>query len=110
MAMNLAPDLERLRPTEGARFLLQLERVEDDGRRARYLAWVLTPEAAYGYRASLADDATVDLAAEDAPAPDELQKMLSTIALLTARSAGGKRAEGLPAWPPRVLRWRGPGR
>ena len=107
----IAPeDLERLRPSEGARFLLQLDAALDDGRRARYQAWVLTPAALHRYDALLGDDAAVELTAAGEPAPDELAKMLSTIALLTARAAAGKRADGLPPWPHRVLRWRGPGR
>lgn len=103
-------DLERLRPSEGARFLLQLDRIEDEGRRARYQAWVLTPAASHRYEALLGDDASIELAAAAAAAPDELAKMLSNIALLTARAAAGKRADGLAPWPHRVLRWRGPGR
>ena len=106
----LVQELDRLRPSEGARFLLQLDGVEADGRRARYQGWVLTPGQVHAYGAVLADDASVDVSALAAPAPDELQKMLSQIALLTARAAAGKRADGLPPWPHRVLRWRGPGR
>jgi hypothetical protein len=32
------------------------------------------------------------------------------VAKLTARAAGKKREDGMPPWPARVLRWRGPGR
>ncbi|HVV86392.1 MAG TPA: hypothetical protein VHE35_25220 [Kofleriaceae bacterium] len=108
--MTQLDELERLRPTEGARFLLQLEKVEQEGRQARYQAWVLTPSRVHTYGALLADDASIAVSAVEVPAPDELQKMLSNIAFLTARAAAGKRADGLPPWPHRVLRWRGPGR
>ena len=109
--MNPA-ELERLRPTEGARFLLELEAVEDGGARARYRAWVLTPDAAFAFAAVLADGGEVTLTAADAGAgaDAELAAMLEMIAKLTARSAGKKREDGLPPWPHRVLRWRGAGR
>jgi hypothetical protein len=45
-----------------------------------------------------------------AGAPEELLSTLQMLAKLTARSAAKKREDGLPAWPARVLRWRGPGR
>jgi hypothetical protein len=95
-----------LTPTEGARFLL--EREQDEGARARYRAAIYTPHATYEGRATLCDDGTVEL---DAPgAPEELLAMLQMLAKLTARSAAKKREDGLPPWPARVLRWRGPGR
>lgn len=111
--MSDVDDLDRLRPTEGARFLLQLERIEPGERAARYRGWILTPAASHAYQADLSDDASVVVRALDgeaAPAADELTTMLTTIARLTARAAAGKRADGLPPWPHRVLRWRGAGR
>jgi hypothetical protein len=95
-----------LTPTEGARFLLERER--DEGTRAEYRVAVFTSDATYQGRATLADDGTVELDAGGAPEP--LAAVLLTIARLTARSAPKKREDGLPPWPARVLRWRGPGR
>jgi hypothetical protein len=97
-----------LQPEAGARYLL--ERVSDDGARAHYRAAVLTPDARFDYQAALADDGSAELTATGAPAPDELADTLLMIARLTARSASKKREDGLPPWPHRVLRWRGPGR
>ena len=95
--MSISPiELDRLRPTEGARFLLEHER---DG---AYRAWVITPDARFAYRAALVEGEEPTLTADGDPAPAELEKMLRMIARLTARS-------GAP-WPHRVLRWRGPGR
>jgi hypothetical protein len=95
-----------LTPTDGARFLLELER--DDGARASYRAAIYTPDATYEVAATLGDDGSVELPATGAPA--ELDDMLHMLARLTARGAARKRDDGLPPWPPRVLRWRGPGR
>jgi hypothetical protein len=95
-----------LTPTEGARFLL--EREQDDGTRARYRAAIYTPDATYEGHATLTDDGSVEI--EAAGAPDELFSTLQMLAKLTARSAAKKREDGLPPWPARVLRWRGPGR
>ena len=84
-----------LQPTSAnsARFLL--ERTADAGARASYRAEIVTAEATYAGTAELGDDGTVALA---------------MIAKLPARSAAKKREDGLPPWPARVLRWRGPGR
>lgn len=108
--MASVDELVRLRPSEGARFLFELDQTLADGRQARYQAWVLTPAEWHAYDAVLADDAAVELRPLATPAPDELAAMLTTIARLTARAAAGKHASGLPPWPNRVLRWRGAGR
>lgn len=94
------------RPSEGARFLLELE--HDAGARAIYRVAIATRDAVYEARATLADDGGVELPATGAP--DELAATLATLAKLIARGAAKKREDGHPAWPPRVLRWRGPGR
>lgn len=105
-------ELARLRPTDGARFLLELERA--DGARARYRAWILTPGEQFAFVATLDEDGGCELVRDDgegvADAPGELMTMLAQIGKLTARAAKGKREDGLAPWPPRVLRWRGPGR
>lgn len=95
-----------LTPTDGARFLL--EREQDLGARAIYRAAIYTPDATHQGRAELADDGAVTI--EVAGAPPDLLAMLQMLAKLTARSAAKKREDGLPPWPARILRWRGPGR
>ncbi|MBX3158389.1 MAG: hypothetical protein KF773_20635 [Deltaproteobacteria bacterium] len=95
-----------MRPTEGARFLLERER--DDGARATYRAAIYTPDAEFAATATVADDGTFELAPTGAP--EELHDMLAMQARLLARGAAKRREDGLPAWPARVLRWRGPGR
>ena len=79
-----------------------------DGARAVYRAVIYTPDATYEARATLVDDGTVELVATGVP--DDLLSSLHMLAKLTARSAAKKREDGLPPWPARVLRWRGPGR
>jgi hypothetical protein len=96
-----------LHPTEGARFLL--ERASDDGARATYRAIIYTPDAEHATTATLADDGTAELAAPTG-APQELDDMLVMQARLVARGAAKRREDGLPAWPARLMRWRGPGR
>lgn len=98
--------LSELRPTEGARFLL--ERISDAGAQAEYRVAIYTPGSTYEGRAVLVDDGTATVNAEGAP--EELFAMLTMLAKLTARGAAKKREDGLPPWPQRVLRWRGPGR
>lgn len=95
-----------LTPTEGARFLL--ERHEDHGASATYRAAIYTKDATYEGRATLVDDGSASVDVQGAP--EDLVAMLAMLAKLTARAAPKKREEGLPAWPARVLRWRGPGR
>lgn len=94
-----------LTPTEGARFLLERER--EAGATAVYKAAIYTPDATYEGSATLADDGSVTL---EITAPAELAEMLTMVGKLTARAAAKKRDDGLPPWPPRVLRWKGPGR
>jgi len=90
------------RPPTGARFLL--ERLSEDGPRATYRAAIYTPDAAHTSTALLSDDGAVQLAPTGAPG--DLDDTLSTFAKLTARGAAKRRADGLPPWPARVLRWR----
>ena len=100
-----------LAPAHGARFVL--ERVgapADSAARASYAAAVITSDARADYDATLGDDGAVTLEAKTAPASDEHEQMLAMIAKLVARGAPARRAEGLPAWPARITRWRGPGR
>lgn len=94
-----------LTPTEGARFLLERER--EDGATCVYKAAIYTPDATFEGTATLSADGSVAISVT---APEDLAEMLTMVAKLTARSAGKKREDGLPPWPARVLRWRGPGR
>ena len=94
------------RPQTGARFLLELDRVE--GAHAVYRATVFLPDADFASTATLGDDGSVELAPTGAAA--ELDEMLVMQAKLLARGAQKRREDGLPAWPQRLLRWRGPGR
>jgi hypothetical protein len=90
----------------GARFTLT--RTADHGARADYAVLVETVDAHHTGTAVLVDDGTATV---EAPGlPEELLATLHMIAKLTARSAPKKREEGLPPWPQRVSRWRGPGR
>lgn len=103
-------DISALHPSEGARFLFERVSESQDLASAAYRAVIFTPGERYRYRVELDIDGHCARAAEDAPAPPELEKMLDTMTRLMARSARTKRAESLPPWPHRVLRWRGPGR
>lgn len=99
-----------LNPTEGVRLLLEVDEVADDGESAQYLASIHTVNESFAYKVELHMDGTAKLTAvaESASAVDE--QNLNKLAKSTARAAKRKLAENLPAWPPRVLRWRGPGR
>ncbi|MBV8758587.1 MAG: hypothetical protein JO257_14975 [Deltaproteobacteria bacterium] len=94
-----------LTPTEGVRVLL--ERRREEGTSCRYRVELFTPDATYAGEATLGEDGSVEL---QLTAPDELADAARMFAKLTARGAAGRRADGLPPWPARVLRWRGPGR
>jgi hypothetical protein len=93
-----------LHPTDGARYLLELDAADPNGARARYRAAIYTPGAAFTATATLGDDGSVELAATGAP--DDLHARLASIARLLARDAARRRDDGMPAWPARVLRWR----
>lgn len=90
-------ELARLRPTDGARYLLELAAATDTT--ARYRAWILTPSASFTYTADLTAAAEPALTPTGAPAPTDLLDRLTMFARLLARSA--------PPWPHRHLRWRG---
>lgn len=97
-----------LRPTTGARFLLERVSTSDAGATATYRAAIYTPDAEFIATATLMDDGTFTVTATGAPA--ELHEMLEMHARLLARGAAKRREDGLPVWPSRLLRWRGPGR
>jgi hypothetical protein len=92
-----------LHPTDGARYLLERDG-DADGETARYRVAIYTPDAAYRATATLSEGGSVELAPTGAP--DELHARLATMARLVARDAAKLRADGMPAWPQRILRWR----
>jgi hypothetical protein len=94
-----------LTPTEGARFLF--ERASEDADGARYSVAIYTPGATFAGSSSLGYDGSVTIELE---APAELAAIAEMFAKLTARAAQKHRDDGMPPWPARVLRWRGPGR
>src|SRR3954471_1137771 len=94
-----------LHPTDGARYLLERADGEaDDGARVRYRVSIYAPDAVFTATATLGDDGSVELAPTGAP--DELHARLVAMLRLVARDAGKLRADGMPPWPRRVLRWR----
>ncbi len=97
-----------LHPTDGARFLLERRGDPPVDARAEYGAAIYTPTERFAYTATLAASGEVELAADGAPAPGDLEKKLHTIARIAARDAARNAADGLPPWPHRILRWRGP--
>jgi len=101
-----APDV-RLRPVDGARYLLELAApTPASATEARYAAWVLTPATTVAYHATLREDGEVELAAVADAASPAHEAALRMFARLTARGAVGRRAEGRPTGPARGLRWR----
>jgi len=98
-----------LKPTAGARFLLERTAVATDERSASYRASIHTPDRVLEVEAELALEQPPRLTAS-AYADDALHKQLMAIAKQVSRAANKSRADGLPAWPRRVLRWKGPGR
>jgi len=95
-----------LHPTEGARLLLTLSQAAEGS--AAYSVAIYTPTETFAAAATLGEDGSVELAPTGAP--PELHAALEMLAKLTARGAAKRREDGMPAWPARVLRWRGAGR
>jgi hypothetical protein len=92
-----------LHPQSGVRFLLELASAES-GVRATYAATIYLPDAEHRSLAKLGDDGSVEMTPTGAdPGLDE---KLAAQARLIARDASKRRADGLPPWPRRVLRWR----
>lgn len=93
-------------PKEGAKILLERERVSEDGARADYRAHVYTPERRYDLDAALSTDGEATLAPREGALEPELLRALENIAKSIARAADRKRQEDLPPWPRRISRWR----
>jgi hypothetical protein len=102
--------MSKLHPTAGARFLFERASATDDDTNAVYRASIFTPDARVDFDVDMAIDGGYDVRACGETAAPDLTKKLDTIAKLIARSASSKKRDGLPPWPHRVLRWRGPGR
>ena len=92
-----------LHPSDGARYLLERDGAAD-GASARYRAAIYTPDAEFAATALLDDTGGADLGPTGAP--DELHARLLHLCRLVARDAARLRADGLPPWPQRILRWR----
>jgi hypothetical protein len=97
-----------LRPTAGARFVLELTAVA--GAAATYRAAIYTPDAVHEGTATLREDGGIEVGALVPAAADELAAKLAMFAKLVARGVTARRDAGEKAWPARVMRWRGPGR
>lgn len=97
-------------PSSGIRLLLIRRSVAADGSRAEYDAAVYTPDAAFHYDAALDQRGNATLTPRGAVAGDDHEQALLKLARSTARAAARRAAGHLEPWPPRVLRWRGPGR
>lgn len=100
--------MSELRPTDGARFLLERASIDPDGEAASYRGAIYLPddERTYAVRVSSAGEATLD----GGGAWPEHEARLIDLARSLGRSAPRRKADGLPTWPERMLRWRGPGR
>jgi len=88
-------ELARLRPTDGARYLLVLDRA--DAAAAHYGAWIITPSETFAYTATLSPSADPILAPVGTAAPPALADFLARLATLASRQT---------PWPHRVTRWR----
>jgi hypothetical protein len=84
--------------------------VSQNGFQADYDGAVYTPTEAFMYEAVLERSGRATLTPRGRRAPEEEEEELLKIAKSTARAAARRAADGLEPWPPRVLRWRGPGR
>ena len=89
-------ELARLRPTDGARYLLVLD--HGDTTAASYGAWIITPTETFAYTATLSPTADPVLAPVGAAAPAPLVTFLERLATLASRQS---------PWAQRVTRWRG---
>lgn len=99
-----------LTPTAGARFSFEREAAGEQS--ARYVCTIATPSARYVCVADVDEHGGATLA-PPAGAVDVPADLLTTATLLArvfARAAPSRRADGMTMWPPRFVRWRGPGR
>jgi len=99
-----------LHPTEGARYLFELDDAGEAPGQARYRVTVYTPDTETKYTARLSESGEAVIEPTADPLAAALEKNLRSIARTIARAAVKNSAADLPPWPRRVLRWRGPGR
>lgn len=95
-----------LHPSQGARFLFERRSITPEQGSATYRAAIITPDQRFEYDAVLRLDGTADLTPIGPPAPADLLSRLSAHARQAARAADRRRADQLPPWPHRILRWR----
>ena len=95
-----------LAPGQGARLLLERRSIAPDLSSATYRGSIITPGQRFEYDAVLRLDGSAELTPVGPPAPAEWQDRLAAHARQTARAADRRRADQLPPWPHRVLRWR----
>jgi hypothetical protein len=104
------PDHEELHPRDGARFLLERVETGADDSWAVYRASIFTPDARFYSTARITSAGGLERTVHGSAAPAPLEQTLDNLSRSLGRAAGRKLEEQLPAWPHRVLRWRGPGR
>lgn len=97
---------EPLRPGQGARFLLERRSVAPDQASATYRAAIITPDQRHELDAVLHLDGAAELTPIGPPPPANLMSRLTAHARQAARAAERRRADQLPPWPHRILRWR----
>jgi len=103
-----------LHPSEGIRMLLQRVSIGEEAANAEYTGQVFTPSEVFGFEVKLALDGSAKLLALPGDSPDKVdeehEKSLLKLSKSIARAAKRKLEDKLPPWPPKILRWRGPGR
>ena len=95
--------------------LLERVSVEEDASRAAYTGKIYTPLDVYRFEVMLSLDGSATIGdclerSSDTPVREDDQKSLVKLCKSIARASKRKIQEELPPWPPRILRWRGPGR
>lgn len=104
-----------LHPSEGIRMLLERVSIEKDASRAGYSGKIYTPLDVYFFEVVLSMDGSATIgecleSSSEDPIEEGYQKSLLKLCKSIARASKRKLQEQLPPWPPRILRWRGPGR
>ncbi len=99
-----------LHPTEGIRLLLERKSISEDQQSAVYGGAIYGVESLYLSVVRLAMDGSAEIVEESENTDPAALSALLKLSKSTARAAKRKHSEKLPPWPPRVLRWRGPGR
>jgi len=98
---------QELHPEHGIRLLLEREGHSDE--RASYRGAIYTSDAVFEYAVELDISGAAELSPQSGAAAEN-QLALENLARSIARAASRRAADGLAPWPPRILRWRGPGR